>query len=333
MSDQNHFHLYAGDGSMLGQRNLELPSFEQLESLDDPSHYVAEPGLCDAVNVALALGQPLLLTGEPGTGKTQLAWSLAHEIGLRQPLVFNVKTTSTARDLFYRYDSLRHFHDAQFRKDGAIRVDDYIEYEALGLAVLLSQPAAEARPFLPESLRGREQTRSVVLIDEIDKASRDLPNDILNEIEAMEFTVKETGRRFTCDPRYRPIVVLTSNSEKNLPDAFLRRCIFYHIEFPDRERLRRIIERRIKFSSTFTPDKLDAALDQFDEIRRMALKKLPATAELLAWLRILDRRDIDVRGAAEAVAFTYSTLAKNQDDLARIRNSSRAGKLAIEQNS
>ena len=323
MSERNEFRLYAGDGSTLNERDLRLPFFEQPEGMDDPSKYLAEAGLRDAVNVALALGQPLLLTGEPGTGKTQLAGSLAHELGLHKPLVFYVKTTSTARDLFYRYDSLRHFHDAQFRKDGEIRIDDYIEYQALGLAVLLSRPPEEVRRFLPRSLHGRQQMRSVVLVDEIDKAPRDLPNDVLDEIEAMKFTVKETGQEFPCDPPYRPIVVLTSNSEKNLPDAFLRRCVYYHIQFPDRPRLREIIARRVKFSSEFTPEMIDKAIDRFEEIRKLPLKKKPATAELLAWVRILDRLKLDVedRGAAEALAFTYSALAKNEDDLKRLRDS------------
>ncbi len=320
MNGQNHFRLYAGDGSTLNERNLQLPFFEKPDSLDDPAGYLAEPGLRDAVNVALALGQPLLLTGEPGTGKTQLAASLAHELGLHAPLIFNVKTTSVARDLFYRYDSLRHFHDAQFRKEGGIRIDDYIEYEALGLAVLLSQEPAAAENFLPAKLRGRDQARSVVLIDEIDKAPRDLPNDVLNEIEAMEFTVKETGRTFRSDQRYRPIVVLTSNSEKNLPDAFLRRCVFYHIEFPDAARLRQIIGRRVRLSSAFSPDMLDAAIRRFEEIRKLPLKKAPATAEMIAWTQILDRLELDVRdpGAAETLAFSYAVLAKNEDDLKRL---------------
>lgn len=320
MSNSNSFHLYAGNGSTIAERKLNVPLFEPMESLDDPAGYIAEPGLSDAVNVALALGQPLLLTGEPGTGKTQLAGSLARELGLQKPLVFNVKTTSTARDLFYRYDSLRHFHDAQFRKEGGITIEDYIEYEALGLAVLLSLPPIDALP-LPKAFEHRARTRSVVLIDEIDKAPRDLPNDILNEIEAMEFTVRETGRHFASDPQYRPIVILTSNTEKNLPDAFLRRCVFFHIDFPNRAQLRTIIERRIRLSSNFTPERLDAVLQRFEEIRKLALKKKPATAELLAWVRILDRLDLDPHqpGAAEALAFSYSALAKNDDDLKRMR--------------
>jgi MoxR-like ATPase len=177
---ENDFQLYKGegDGATLAARNLHLPLFERPKSLDDPAGYIAEKGLRDAVNIALALGQPLLLTGEPGAGKTQLAASLAYELNLPAPLVFNVKTTSGAKDLFYRYDALGHFHDAQPQLGKQnVRIEDYISYEAFGLAVLLSQKPQEADPFLPGDLRGKGPTRSVVLIVEIDKAPRDLPND------------------------------------------------------------------------------------------------------------------------------------------------------------
>lgn len=317
MTGENLFQLYRGDGVTIGERELRLPTFEKIAELDDPANYVAERGLRDAVNVSLALGQPLLVTGEPGTGKTQLAASIAHELELPAPLVFHTKTTSTAKDLFYRYDALAHFHDAQFRKEEP-DIENYISYEALGLAILLSMDAEAANPHLPEPLRDRGQIRSVVLIDEIDKAPRDLPNDVLNEIENMSFNVGETGRVFSADQGYRPILVLTSNSEKNLPDAFLRRCVFYHISFPDRERLKEIVQRRLRVSPDFTPEMLDTAIRHFEEIRDLALKKKPATAEFLSWVRMLEKMRIDVNnlkpGEAEALAFTYSILAKSKED-------------------
>jgi len=324
MMDENSFRLYAGDGTTIDRRDLRLPLFEKFGKLDNPEHYLAERGLRDAVNVALALGQPLLVTGEPGTGKTQLAASIAYELGLGPPLVFNVKTTSTAKDLFYRYDALRHFHDAQFHK-AELTVDPYITYEALGLAILLSADSREADPYLPEQYRGKGPVRSVVLIDEIDKAPRDLPNDVLNEIENMSFDVKETGRTFGADQRLRPILVLTSNSEKNLPDAFVRRCVFYHISFPDRERLRQIVQRRLDLDSAFTPGMLENALRDFERIRSLPLRKKPATAEFLAWLEVLQRMKVDVDnlkpGQAEAVAFSYCILAKSKDDLTLLQKS------------
>ena len=317
----NGIQLYSGQGVPVSKRNARLPLFERLGRLDAPEFYLAEKGLTDAVNVALALGQPLLVTGDPGTGKTQLAASVACELELPSPLTFHAKTTSTARDLFYRYDALAHFHDSHFRKDG-LAVESYITFEALGQAILLSLPSADADRYLPESLRGKGPTRSVVLIDEIDKAPRDFPNDILNEIEHLTFTVRETGQSFATGCEYRPIVVLTSNSEKNLPDAFLRRCIFYHISFPTRERLKEIVRRRLELDHRLTPQVLEHALDHFDEIRALALAKKPATAECLAWLRVLQRMEVDPGnlkpGQAEALSLSYSVLAKHKDDLTKL---------------
>ena len=318
MNDTTPFQLYKGDGTTISSRSLKLPQFQQPQTLEDPRQYLASKPLRDAVNVALALGQPLLLTGEPGTGKTQLASSLAYELGLPAPLVFNTKTTSTARDLFYRYDSLRHFHDSQFRRDQTDTAQ-YIAYEAFGLAILLSMKPEEGDPYLPAEWKGRGPTRSVVLIDEIDKAPRDLPNDVLNEIESMSFTVPETNQSFFANKQFRPILILTSNSEKNLPDAFLRRCVFYHIEFPGRDRLREIVFRRTPPSALTTQVRVENALIHFEKLRELQLKKKPATAECLQWIQVLERMAIDVNnleaGQAEALALSYCVLAKTREDL------------------
>lgn len=323
----NNFNLYQGTGTTLAVRGLALPQFEISDRLNAPALYLASEGLCDAVNVALALGQPLLLTGEPGTGKTQLAASIAYELGTPRPLVFNTKTTSVAKDLFYRYDALRHFHDSQFRRD-EIAIETYVTYEALGLAILLSMPPEQADGHLPPDLRGKGPIRSVVLVDEIDKAPRDFSNDILNEIENLSFTVSETGNTFSAEPDHRPILILTSNSEKNLPDAFLRRCIFYHIPFPEIDRLKEIVQRRCELRSDFTSAMLDGAIRHFAEIRELALKKKPATAELLAWVKILEHLDLDVNdlkpGEAETLAFTYAILAKNREDRETIERHSQS---------
>ena len=304
---QTPFEIYQGDGTTVQERNLAVPEYQPMTLMDDPDGYVASPGLKDAVNVAIALGQPLLLTGEPGTGKTRLAYSVAHELGLGKPLIFYTKTTSTARDLFYTYDSLSHFHDAQLKEKKDLNVENYIQYQALGQAIIDSQ-----------------EQRSVVLIDEIDKAPRDLPNDVLNELEEMSFRVRETGKSFTAEEPRRPILVLTSNSEKNLPDAFLRRVVYYHISFPDRATLEAIVRKRLKLSDQFRENMLNDAIRHFEEIRKnRGLRKPPATAELLAWIHILDREGIDLNSdipeQVEKIAMSYSILAKNKDDLDKLR--------------
>jgi MoxR-like ATPase len=316
------YSCYRGDGSVI---EGPAPFFERVESLDDPRHYLAEAGLRDAVNVAMTLGIPLLVTGEPGTGKTQLAWSVAHELGLGEPLVFSAKTTSLAQDLFYRYDALGHFRQSRFGGDAA-PVMKFVEFEALGIASLLMMQPADADPYLPPQYRGVGPRRAVVLIDEIDKAPRDLPNDILREIETMTFRVKEAGVNFPPeglgDSRYRPIVIITSNSEKNLPDAFLRRCAFYHISFPDKARLVEIVNRKFGKMRWFTPQRVAEAVEKFTVVRNLNLRKPPATAEFLAWMHILREHDVDPRdisgGAREAIAFTAAILSKNREDAEQI---------------
>lgn len=320
MTTNNPFLVYAGDGTSIKQRKVDCPLYRSSPAMDDPANYCAARGLRDAVNVAIALGQPLLVTGEAGTGKTQLASSVAFELGVAEPLVCNVKSTSTARDLFYHYDSIRHFHDAQFRDSNKeLNSRDYIEFNGLGLAILSAMPPELAAPYLPEQLKGRGPCRLVVLIDEIDKAPRDLPNDVLNEIENMCFTVMETGQKFVAKPECKPIVILTSNSERTLPDAFLRRCVFYHLAFPNAEQLRYIVSRRLGGSGKFNPHIIEHAICHFEQIRELVMKKKPATAELLSWLKVIGEMQIDVNnlkdGEREALCFTYSLLAKTREDL------------------
>jgi len=310
-----------GMNSRISEKNehldpLDTPS--RLQTYDDPAGYIASKQVTDAVNVALLLRQPLLVTGEPGTGKTELAGSIAYDLGLDSPLIFNAKTTSVARDLFYRYDAIRHFQDAQLRSIEQ-NVEKYIRYEALGIAILRTLPAGQ-RPRTIISGHGYEEPRSsVVLVDEVDKAPRDLPNDILIEIERCQFAVPELGLEFTADRRYGPIVVFTSNAESVLPDPFLRRCVFCHIPFPDQEHLRSIMFRRLGHGDSRWAE---AVIRRFEAIRALPLRKKPSTAEFLAWVQILARMQIDpsVPDQQSALAATFSILAKNEEDLIVIQH-------------
>jgi MoxR-like ATPase len=266
-----------------------LTLLQRREQLD-PQRYRPDPGLVDAVNVALLLGQPLLLTGEPGTGKTQLAYSLAWQLGLRdEPLKFETKSTSTARDLFYSYDTLSRFHAAQTNQ-GSQESLDYVTYNALGVALLRANPENEVRHLIPRGFEHGGKRRSIVLIDEIDKAPRDFPNDILNEVEGMYFRISELeNAKVIVEESLRPILILTSNSERHLPDAFLRRCIYYNIPFPENDSMREIVEARMGRFRDENAAWLSTALDLFYQLREpnSGLVKKPATAELLNWLTAL----------------------------------------------
>jgi MoxR-like ATPase len=321
MPIDSNLNLYRGNGKKITDRNQSLPDFEPFWELEDPKNYIPSDGLSKAVNIALALGQPLLVTGEPGTGKTQLATSIAHELDL-PTIKFYTKTTSTADDLFYQYDALRRFQEAQISHTPK-ELDEYITYCALGKAILLTQPLENVHKYLPPEDQSKCPTRSVVLIDEVDKAPRDFPNDILNEIDKLEFRVKETGKVWRTEQRFRPIVILTSNSEKNLPDAFLRRCIFYHIEFPSPEQLKEIVLKKFK-KQRLSPQFIETAVEHFEEIREWARKKKPATAEFLNWLQILQSLKIDFDdledGSYESLILSYSVLAKTNEDLAAIKD-------------
>lgn len=298
------FNLYSKDG---GQR--EVPSFEYNAKLSDPSLYKPAQELVDAVNVALALGQPLLLTGEPGTGKTQLAHHISWFFKLGRPLTFNAQTTSTASELFYKYDALSHFQYSQNNPE-ILSPDElesrFIRYVGLGAAI-------------------RSDKRQIVLIDEIDKAPRDLPNDVLAAIEDLEFSVPEIGKTYKTKMENRPIIIITSNSEKNLPDPFLRRVVYFHIPFPDAGALLEIVSGKVE---GYSPSQLQPVIRHFENVRNskdLKLKKLPATAELIFWTMLLKKLDFDPNkldnigrlNAAEKqeLRLSYSVLAKTKEDL------------------
>ncbi|MFN0123011.1 MAG: AAA family ATPase [Blastocatellia bacterium] len=291
----------------------------------DPAGYRPDPGLVDAVNVALLLNQPLLLTGEPGTGKTQLAYSVAWELNLGRVLIFETKSSSSARDLFYSYDTLGRFHAAQSREGSGASLE-YMTWNALGEAILQSRPRAQVGAWLPKNFAHDGPRRSVALIDEIDKAPRDFPNDLLNEIEHMYFRVPELGNaRIPAedDPGsadMRPILILTSNSEKNLPEAFLRRCVFYHIPFPDPARLTDIVMQRVGGFENSDNKLLKDAVGLFVMLREpgSGLRKKPATAELIAWLTALTAMhvpaDQPLSQSRDKALSTLGALVKNAED-------------------
>jgi len=307
-----------------------------------PDKYVMNDALLQAVQVALDLNQPLLLTGEPGTGKTRLADRVAYELAQHldasyrfreKPLIFNTKTTSAARDLFYTYDAVGHFQTANIKRENgqhAAKTVDFIELQALGKAIALTNPQDKYLALFDEEEREKIDgpASSVVLIDEIDKAPRDFPNDILNEIENYHFRVKELDN-FPVERggEQRIVVIMTSNSEKNLPDAFLRRCIFYHIPFPEKEDLLRIAHTQLGLDETDNTESLDKLLDllldYFYKVRELAPRKRPATAELIAWLRMLgvgpEATLEDLKKNRRRLRDNLAILVKTREDLEAVQ--------------
>ena len=266
----------------------------------EPEGYIPDPGLVSAIRVALHLRKPLLLTGEPGTGKTDLAYYLSWKLGHkdlkgepRKPLVFVAKSESTGQDLFYTYDTIGRFRD---KSDSRPDID-FLTFNALGKAILWANPS-EIKKRLPEKFEYPGQQQSVVLIDEVDKASRDFPNDILDELDRRRFSVKEVpGEPFETPFGMDPIIVITSNLEKNLPGPFLRRCVFYHIPFPE-DGLVEIAASRIQFFNSEEGKKsalMQSAVELFLRLRTpdLDLQKKPATGELLDWLLYLVRQAKD----------------------------------------
>ena len=267
-----------------------------MKRFEGTDQYVATEDLQLAVNAAVTLQRPLLIKGEPGTGKTLLAQEVAGALGLRL-IQWHIKSTTKAQQGLYEYDAVSRLRDSQLGGDKVHDIANYIKPGKLW-----------------EAFTADEQV--VLLIDEIDKADIEFPNDLLVELDKMEFFVYETGE--TVKARQRPIVVITSNNEKELPDAFLRRCFFHYISFPDRETMLRIIE--VHYPS-IQQRLVSDALNVFFEVREIpGLKKKPSTSELLDWLKLLMSDDIpdDIlknQDVSQAIPPLYGALMKNEQDV------------------
>lgn len=259
------------------------------------SQYVASKELLASVNVAIALKKPLLIKGEPGTGKTMLAQAVAESLG-KKLVIWNIKSTTKAQEGLYVYDTIQRLYDGQFGEEG---VDDIARYIKLGK--------------LGEAFDSDEQV--VLLIDEIDKADLEFPNDLLWELDQMEFYIHETKR--TVKAKHRPIVIITSNAEKELPDAFLRRCIFHYIDFPNAELMEEIVR-------THYPDVEDKllkdAMEVFYWIRSIKdIRKKPSTSELIDWINALQIGGIPTDRLKEELPFV-GVVVKKDEDLETLRH-------------
>jgi MoxR-like ATPase len=264
--------------------------------------YIASPPLVDAVNCAVALERPLLIKGEPGTGKTLLARHVSDGLGMPM-LSWHIKSTSKAADGLYVYDTVQRLNDSRFGGGDVSDIRRYIKLGPLGQAFSAS-------------------TRQVLLIDEVDKADLEFPNDLLRELDEMRFTVIETGDEIVA--KERPVVIITSNNEKELPDAFLRRCIFHYIEFPDAVLMKRIVDvHHPNLDATL----LDQVLIKFYWLREQSeLRKKPSTSELIDWISALLRAGISQDQLEAHIPFIGALLKKEQDAEALQRFDAKTGR-------
>lgn len=251
--------------------------------------YVVTNELMNAVNVSIALEKPLLIKGEPGTGKTMLAEAIADALDM-ELIIWGIKSTTKAQEGLYVYDTVQRLYDSQFGEGNVGDISQYIKLGKLG-----------------EAFTSDKQV--VLLIDEIDKADLEFPNDLLWELDKMEFYINETKE--TVKTKHRPIVIITSNAEKELPDAFLRRCIFHYIEFPNKEKMEEIVKVHFGDIDRKLSEK---ALEAFYELRGMDdLQKKPSTSELLDWIQALMISGVDINDLKKEMPFVGVLLKKNQD--------------------
>ncbi|MBS4026165.1 MAG: MoxR family ATPase [Clostridia bacterium] len=264
--------------------------------------YIVSNDLLNAVNIAISLERPLLIKGEPGTGKTVLAKSVAEALGM-EFLVWNIKSTTKAQDGLYIYDTVQRLYDSQFGDKDVADIKQYIKPGKLGQAFTSSE-------------------KLVLLIDEIDKADLEFPNDLLWELDMMTFHIPETDA--TIIAKHRPVVIITSNAEKELPDAFLRRCIFHYIAFPNEQTLRQIVNVHFpQLEETL----LDEAIKAFYWLREIdGLQKKPSTSELLDWVQALTIGGISPEKIGHEIPFLGALIKKDQDFELTLQKLHRLGK-------
>ena len=260
-----------------------------MEEFRGSQNYVASEELLRAANIAMVLQKPLLIKGEPGTGKTMLAQAISQALD-KELIIWNIKSTTKAQDGLYVYDVVQRLYDSQFGGQG---VDDIAKYVKLGK--------------LGEAFTADKQV--ILLIDEIDKADLEFPNDLLWELDRMEFYIPETGE--TVKAKHRPVVIITSNAEKELPDAFLRRCVFHYIAFPDKELMADIV--RVHYPD-LDEKLLTQVLEAFYKIRQLPqIKKKPSTSEIIDWIQALQHGGVDVSRIGKEVPYLGVLLKKNED--------------------
>lgn len=259
------------------------------QGFESTQEYVASTELMASVNIAIALKKPLLIKGEPGTGKTMLAKAVANSLG-KKLLIWNIKSTTKAQEGLYVYDTIQRLYDGQFGEEGVNDIAKYIKLGQVG-----------------EAFDMEEQV--VLLIDEIDKADLEFPNDLLWELDQMEFYIHETKR--TVKAKNRPIVIITSNAEKELPDAFLRRCIFHYIDFPSMELMEEIV--RVHFPDV-EESLLKNAMEAFYDIRNIRdIRKKPSTSELIDWINALQMGGISADKIKNALPYVGVVVKKDED--------------------
>ena len=274
-------------------------SFQQFTGTD---RYLVTPELRDAVNVAIALEKPLLIRGEPGTGKTVLAEAIAENL-VMDLLTWNIKSTTLAQEGLYVYDTVQRLNDARFGDKDISDIGEYIRFGPLGQSFTAEQ-------------------RVVLLIDEIDKADMEFPNDLLHELDRMSFAVTETDEQHTA--QFRPIVVITSNNEKELPDAFLRRCVFHYIQFPDKDTMVDIVKVH---HPDVEQELLQQVLLRFYWLRDLPeIRKRPSTSELIDWIAALRRGGVSTDAIEEELPF-LGVLLKRENDMEAVLSAHRRGRV------